>query len=202
MKRHIIPDTVLEAIAKEMNVPPRRYIQMCLSIRNAAEAATHYWRGDQIDKNKNIERPLLLLSHSASHLAAQLKCLDAYAKGALVACLDDDDEDDLAPTLQDCEFVLSVLQRAASCASDLGNKRRRAGRRANYPLSLLASRLYSAIEEAGGRRPTFDRKCEGGSLVWLLEQLRPHVPAGLIPDPLPFRSIEEFIPRKKPKQSL
>jgi hypothetical protein len=151
MKRHIVPDTVLEAIAKEMNVPPRRYIQMCLSIRNAADIATGYWSGDQIDKNKNIERPLLLLSQAASHLAAQLKCLDTYARAALVACLDDEDEDDRAPTLQDCEFVLSVLQRAALYASDLGNKRRgavnpgvvrgsRLGRPlgpANYPLSLL-----------------------------------------------------------------
>jgi hypothetical protein len=167
------------------------------------EAATLLWQGHQLNFAE-VARPLRLVSQGARDLAAMLARLDKNAKRALVVCLarPDDDDEEHAVRLQDCEFVLSILDTAAADASRIGGDRRKPGRprgSPNYPLSLLVGRLYTAIEEGGGRRPTYIRNRQSGTLVWLLEQLRPHVPDGLMPDPLPYRSLEDFIPRKTPE---
>ncbi len=86
-------------------------------------------------------------------------------------------------------------------------KRTRAARggrprgRVRYPaLQSLVRWLHRAIVyEAKGRRLTYDRKMQKGSLVDVLELLRPYVDEGLIPDPLPWHAIEQSIPRKTDK---
>jgi hypothetical protein len=51
--------------------------------------------------------------------------------------------------------------------------------------------LWSAASETGGRF-TFNKNSVSGSLAIALTQLRPHLPAGLVPDPLPAPTIQRL----------
>lgn len=69
----------------------------------------------------------------------------------------------------------------------------------NYPFRFLVGRLRTAIEAEAGGRLSYERKTEGGTLVKVLELLRPHLDEGLIPDPLPWWALEQITSRKTPK---
>jgi hypothetical protein len=63
----------------------------------------------------------------------------------------------------------------------------------HHELQLLVLHLRRAIEEVGKGRLTYDR-VTGGSLVQVLEELRPYVK--FIPSPLPMRALQEMTRRK------
>jgi hypothetical protein len=58
-------------------------------------------------------------------------------------------------------------------------------------LRELIFRLLAAARDTDGRL-TFDQNPVAGSLAYALNKLRPYVPPGLIPDPLPRRRIQRL----------
>src|SRR5262245_45757137 len=131
----------------------------------------------------------------------------------LQICLEDEEDEDGAGDLRTHKYktvhqykaLIGDLGQAAERAVEVHqwrSSRRRPGAprgSRNYPLHFLVGRLRTAIELEAGGRLSYERKTEGGTLVAVLELLRPHLDDGLIPDPLPWRALEQTTSRKTPK---
>jgi len=201
------PDSVLRDIANATGVDDRRFVQMELSVRCAIEVATEMWRAKQIDFRRAPGKPLVEVMQAARELRQKLKALDAGARQVLAVCLEVEDQEGDGLRIQDYKQLIDDLAQAAEDAVDLydwnmSRRRSRVGRPPgprNRPLHFLVMRLRTAIEFEAGGRLSYERKTEGGTLVSVLELLRPHLDEGLIPEPLPWRALEEITSRKTPK---
>jgi hypothetical protein len=209
----VLPDSIFKKIAKTTGVDDLRYRQMQLSVRTAVDLATEMWRRKQIEFSKTPITPLIEVSQAVQHLLQKIKALDAGQMRMLEVCLEDEGDDDLedAPRIQGYKGVreynslMGDLGQAAEKAIEVhrwNSSRRRPGAPRgprNYPFRFLVGRLRTAIETEGGGRLSYERKTEGGTLVKVLELLRPHLDEGLIPDPLPWWALEQITSRKTPK---
>jgi hypothetical protein len=210
-----IPEVVLREIAKCTDVEDARFPQMCLGIRTAAEVATHYWQRRNVDvTGPSVRRSLRPVMRAARDLRDSLANLNEGAKRILAVCLEDSEEGcllvpndygGLEPiTVQDCKQLVAELARASANAFGAREVRHGPGAPTGtryYELGLLVQRLRAAIEAEGGGHVRYDRPNKSGSLVDVLGLLRRHLAKGLIPDPLPWRALEQITSRKTSKNA-
>jgi hypothetical protein len=99
--------------------------------------------------------------------------------------------------------AIRAVQEAKQVHNETSRRRGGRPRGPRYPaLQSLVGWLHRAIVYEAKGRLTYDRKMQKGSLVDVLELLRPYVDGGLIPDPLPWHVIEQASPGKTSKQYL
>ncbi len=208
-----LPDSTLKKIAKATGVDDPHYAKMQLSVRTAVLVATEMWRAKQTDFCKAPITPLVEVSQAVRHLLQKIGALDSGQMRMLQVCLEDEADEDGGGDLRTHEY--KAVQEYKTLIHDLGqaadkavgvhqwnSSRRRPGAPRgprNYPFRFLVGRLRTAIEFEATGRLTYERKTEGGTLVKVLELLRPHVDEGLIPDPLPWSALEQITSRKTKK---
>jgi hypothetical protein len=222
----IIPDDVMRKIAKKAGVSDDRFDRMCLHVRHGVVEASRAWEKETNDPDRvAIQKRLSKLETAACELAAAINGLDSPAETMIEAAFEDykidkieapydlahvhDDEplEDMAQikwpvTLREYRESTAIFAKIARNA--LRFSRHKNTKQGGNPsgthrpsLLLLVRWLLLAIEGEGRGKMSYDRAGEGGTLAEVLDPLREHAPAGLIPDPLPWRALETLVTRAR-----
>jgi hypothetical protein len=206
-----LPDAVFDKIAKITGILPERYAQVCVSFEIALDLAQRM--ADSRLDFTNMEKQLILVAKAAQKAADSLSCLNKDAQRLLVDYLNNDEISDVFRSdegwvwlnLDDCGSLLKGLRKAASELSTdclrgqqvkTGGKGGRPPGSPNFILFFLIDRLLTVVEVECGGRLTFDRPTQGGSLVTVLDLLRPYA-KDVIPAALPFRAIQDRVSKNR-----
>jgi len=214
-----IPDHTIEVLADIAAVPNdhRARIQFGLNVRKAISASWS-WTGPRLPlRARETKSSLVRFHRAAAELRDALQTCGKAAETLIDASLSDliEISPDLWDRLQslnqfsvsDYKLVALLLVRAAHGALALQRKPPRLSRPGRKPrisrnafLRVFVDLLLTAVAEAGGRL-TFNKEKGGkGSLVDILNELRPFLRENFLPRTLPIATLERVLLDNRSRQ--